>query len=781
MSARRLAAALSSGIVALLCATGAAAQPPRYSLMVRVVGPTDAAVSGARVAVSPRDGRLRIALDTDAAGEARFESLFTGAYVLEVEAVGFAPVARPIVVGAGMSPVTVSLPLSGVSERVVVTGAGRSETTDEVSKAVTLVGAGEIAARNEYSVADALRTVPGTTVQQLGGAGSFASLKLRGLREQDTAVLIDGVRFRDAASPQGDATAFVGELYVANLDRIEVLRGSGSSLYGSHAIGGAVNLITRAGDGRPRGGVGAEGGGLGFTRGTVHASGGTPGNRLTLGAGVAHTRTVHGVDGDDEARNTSVQGRIDVRLGASVRATARVYGSDAASSVNESPAAVGPLPSTGFVRATVETFVPAANDPDSLRDSSFLSTLFLLEQRPSAAFGYTLSLHRLRTDRMFGDGPLGPSAFEPISWTSTRFGGSTDTFGARGDREWNARHVTSLTYEFERERYVSESRPVNRSLAWDADITQDSHAASVQHEARFDGVQVAVSVRGQRYALKNVTLSPADRAPFADRSFVAPPAAVTTDIAATRWIARSATKLRAHAGNGYRAPAMFERAGVSFGSRGYTVFGDPRLAPERSVSIDAGVDQTIAKGRATFSATWFHTRLIRVIAFQSVDRATDPGGRTSGYRSADGLTARGVELSGRIHPHPTLHASVTYTFADAPPPAGGRDGLPRAAAVPAHQCSAHVAQRFGPLQVSFELEAAGDHFVTLFDPVNFASRAYRFAGPVRADVAANYRLPRSRVPVRLFATVENLFDRTYFVQGFRAAGRVARGGVAVSL
>jgi outer membrane receptor protein involved in Fe transport len=127
-----------------------------------------------------------------------------------------------------------------------------------------------------------------------------------------------------------------------------------------------------------------------------------------------------------------------------------------------------------------------------------------------------------------------------------------------------------------------------------------------------------------------------------------------------------------------------------------------------------------------------------------------------------------------------MQASVAYTFADAPPPAGGDDGLPRAAAVSAHQLSALVTQRLGALQISFEAEKAGDHYVTLFDPVGFSSRAYRFDGLTKVDVAASYRLSRGRPGTRLFGTVENVFDRTYFVQGFRAAGRVARGGMAVA-
>ena len=210
------------------------------------------------------------------------------------------------------------------------------------------------------------------------------------------------------------------------------------------------------------------------------------------------------------------------------------------------------------------------------------------------------------------------------------------------------------------------------------------------------------------------------------------------------------------------------------------MFGDPQLAPERSVSIDAGIDQELARGRAVISAAWFHTRLTRVIAFQSLDRTIDPFGRAFGYTNAEGRTARGVELSARVQPHPTLRASVAYTFADAPPPAGGSDGLPRAAGVAAHQFSAHAVQRAGPVQMSFEVEASGDHYVTLFDPVTFGSRAYRFDRFVKADLAASYTLSRGPARIRVFGTIGNVFGQPYFVQGFRTPRRVGRGGLAVT-
>src|SRR5256885_13506046 len=85
----------------------------------------------------------------------------------------------------------------------------RSQSVDEVSKAVTVVDRKEIDERDELAIAESLRTVPGLRVQQLGGPGSFTSIKTRGLRNEDTAVLIDGLRFRDAAATQGDASGFL--------------------------------------------------------------------------------------------------------------------------------------------------------------------------------------------------------------------------------------------------------------------------------------------------------------------------------------------------------------------------------------------------------------------------------------------------------------------------------------------------------------------------------------------------------------------------------------------
>ena len=170
--------------------------------------------------------------------------------------------------------IDITLEVAGVREEVVVTAQDAPQTSDEVSKAVDVVSAREMDERNEYSIAEALRTVPGLRVQQSGGPGAFTSIKTRGLRNQDTAVLIDGLRFRDVTAPQGDASGFLGDLVSTGAGRVEVLRGSGSSLYGTNAVGGVVNIVTR-GSGRPLHGICSPSGGLGLVaRGRLQLAGG---------------------------------------------------------------------------------------------------------------------------------------------------------------------------------------------------------------------------------------------------------------------------------------------------------------------------------------------------------------------------------------------------------------------------------------------------------------------------------------------------------------------------
>src|SRR5687768_4387649 len=329
------------------------AQTNDTSISGHVKDPQGANVAGATVTLYGRDRSFSLITTTDSSGAYNFKHLAPGEYLVEAQASGFALAAAQSVTVARAQTTRhdIELQLSGLRSSVVVTASDTPQTVDEVSKALTVVDMQEIEERGEIQIPEALRVVPGLRVQQLGGPGSFGSIKTRGLPSEDTAVLIDGIRFRDAGAPQGDASGFLGDLIVTDVSRVEVLRGSGSSLYGSNAIGGVLNLVTDEGGGPLHGKLLAEGGGLGLFRGRAQIAGGVRNDRIVYSAGFSHLNVTRGVDGDDEARNSSGQGRILFNLTPSTSLSARLYGVKSRLQLNSNPEGIGNLPPTGIVDA----------------------------------------------------------------------------------------------------------------------------------------------------------------------------------------------------------------------------------------------------------------------------------------------------------------------------------------------------------------------------------------------------------------------------------------------
>ncbi|HEX8633569.1 MAG TPA: TonB-dependent receptor [Pyrinomonadaceae bacterium] len=814
-----LVACCAPGLFAQETAAATAAATNAAALGGRVIDAREAGVAGAIVTLHARAPQVRrLTAVTDAGGAYRFEGLIAGEYLIEADARGFAPaVAQKVRVERGQTTtLDLALEVAGVRAEVVVTAADTPQPVDEVSKAVTVIGARELEERNEHSIPEALRVVPGLRVQQLGGPGALLTIKTRGLRNQDTAVTIDGLRFRDPSSPQGDASGYLSELHATNVSRVEVLRGSGSSLYGTNAIGGVVNIITDEGGGRTRGSLLAEGGGLGLFRGRAQIAGGTGTNRVAYSAGVSHLNVARGIDGDDAARTTSGQGRVLFRLLPTATLSARLYAADSFAQLNEDarPVVGAALP-PGVVRAVplaraelrrfengtpdfqltngAATFIPSTNDPDAARATRFFSGALLYTQRPTESFGYTISYQGNAMRGAFYDGGAG-TGFEPFGTTRADFDGRVHTLNARADFRPGRAHLITAGYEFERERFL------NRSLTsfapaddYSVDVAERSHTFFIQDQVRLldDRLQLSAAFRTQRFALARPQLAPTAASPFAGFNFDSPPNAYTGDGSIAYSFRTKGTKLRAHVGNGYRSPSLYERFGSFYDPRPFdgsaprfSAFGDPRLRPERSIAFDAGLDQTFAGTRARASATYFYTRLQEVIAFDFTGLVglDDPFGRSGGYVNTRGGLARGVELSLDAAPAPALdlRAAYTYTNADERTPRVGN--VIRSFAIPDHQFSLTATQRVGRrLWFNFDLTTSSDYLAPVFNPSTFGNVVYRFDGILKADAGANYTWPLAESrSLRFFGYVENLFGREYFENGFRTPGRTGKAGAQFS-
>ena len=300
---------------AVVCAESGA------SITGTVKDPQGQPVPGATLTLFSRTGAAGSATTSDSAGAYRFEGLPEGDYLLRAAAPGFALfLAEDIHLSAGAAETReVALQLAGVHEQVVVTASGTPQLPEQVSKATTVIDQADADARDAAALSDVVALAPGVRVQQLGGPGAFTTIQIRGLRDQDTAVLVDGLRLRDASATQADASGLIEDLLFTDANRVEVMRGSGSSLYGTNAIGGVINVITDEGGGRTRGSLLLEGGSLGAFRGRAQLAGGFRNDRIQYSLGVSETDVTSGVGGDAPFRNTSTQGRVTFHLSPSIR------------------------------------------------------------------------------------------------------------------------------------------------------------------------------------------------------------------------------------------------------------------------------------------------------------------------------------------------------------------------------------------------------------------------------------------------------------------------------
>src|SRR5262249_27353572 len=196
-------------------------------------------------------------------------------------------------------------------------------------------------------------------------------------------------------------------------------------------------------------------------------------------------------------------------------------------------------------------------------------------------------------------------------------GGGQDTVEAAADLRLARWTTFAAGSESERESYrgrhvESPPAPAENTYFTAAGQRDSSVFFSDQFRLAADRLQIGLSGRLQHFTLRAPEFT-GNQTLYAGMNFQSPPNAQTGDASAAYFLPASGTKLRAHVGNGYRAPSIFERFGSSFYMGEYSALGDPRLRPERTVAFDTGIDQYLLGQKLRASATWFYTNLQEVI------------------------------------------------------------------------------------------------------------------------------------------------------------------------
>jgi len=745
----------------------------------RVTDERGAGVPGAEVHLRSRAG-IRLFGRTNEEGVYAFNGLAPGDYILEITARGFAvATSEELRVERGQTAGRdFILSVEAINENVVVVATGTPQRADEVSKAVTLVEDRQIEAKRELTLAEALRGTPGLRVQQQGSYGALTSLRLRGQRNFDTAILLDGLRVRDAGDINGSALPFITDLLPANLDRVEILRGSGSSIYGTNAIGGVINLVPKTGAGEPRFEASFEGGSLALFRERLQGSGGV-GKRAGYSFGLTRIDVRHGVDGNDEYGDTAGGARFQFDAAPSSTIGANFYGTLSNARVNNDPFAL-PAAFTASERyplaAQNVTFQPDTNNPDQGRRNRLFVASVRLTERVNDWFSYTAAYQHVSTRRRNYNGlAVDPrfasfSPFGDFEFNSTN-NGSTDTLDARGNFRLGRANLLTAGMEFERESLFQQSVPAF-SLLNNTTDRQRTFAVFGQDQIFLldERLQISIGVRGQFYRI-----AAADRPGVL--SSIEAKSSLTGDGSIAYFIHSTNTKLRAHIGNGFRAPSLFERFGEAVIVNTPRRVGDPTLRAEQSISVDGGFDQRAARDRLRFGATYFYTRLQRVINFSF----NDPLGLRSfgGYLNSPGGLSRGVESYLEAAPFrgTDVRVSYTYTNSDRFNPS---TGLQREFVIPKHLFGLTLNQRYRAFLFSFDLNRTGSYIAPIFENgFPFRQASLTFKGYTKADAFLSYeRALTERLVLVLFGGADNIFGRKYFENGFRAPGAVGRGGAS---
>src|SRR6202166_4932115 len=249
-------------VALLFCAAASA-----VDLKVKVLDPQSAAVAGAQVSlVREQDGKVLATQTTSAEGTAMFRVTGQGPYQVQVLAPGFAPETAKV---SSQAELTVSLRLATASETVVVTGTRTPLRSEAAGADIDMLTAGQLITMQPTAASEAIRFLPGTIVNDAGQRGGLTSLFVRGGESRYNKVIVDGVTINE---PGG--TFDFGTLRLDQADRLEFVRGSQSTLYGSDAMTSVVQVFTRSGSTpAPELRFGADGGNLGTANGYASLAG----------------------------------------------------------------------------------------------------------------------------------------------------------------------------------------------------------------------------------------------------------------------------------------------------------------------------------------------------------------------------------------------------------------------------------------------------------------------------------------------------------------------------
>ncbi len=613
-------------------------------------------------------------------------------------------------------------------ELLVTTGA-TPLPTKEVASSFTIITEQDIKRFQYRSLVDALKQVPGLSVVQQGVAGTVTSVFTRGSNSNQTLVLLNGQPINDPSSPSG---AFnFANLMLDNVDRIEVVRGPQSALYGSQAIGGVVNIITKQDANKPQTTVRVEAGTLGTLNTSASTTGNTEGvsyfaslnRQATNGRDITPTRNRFGAPEEkDGFENVSGSLQLNGKLSDTLRASGFVqFGTARVDTDDDTPGA-----GLGSQSRTKQLSLQGSVD-GIFMDGRYMPSV-------TVAYNQYRRYDYNTPDTYSTTDSLSNNRSESISISADNSYQVTD---------WN---LASLGFKYSHERFETNGYYLSTFFNSLSDTEASTSTVSVygsDHIKIADNFFVTVSGRfDMPKAFQNK---------------------FTYSIAPTYEITQTNTRLTASYGTAFKTPALYERFGSSASTFGPYI-GNPNLKAEKSHGWEVGFEQSLFDDVAKFGVTYFKNRIENSI------NTVYPVGYSTSVNGAP-YTAFGFESFIEINPftNVSVRADYTYLGLDLEP---GSSPLYRR---PRHTVNGTIAwQATDRLSLGSTLQWIG----SFTDVADLAP----FYGPTRpyavVNLASTFQLTDN---IELSAKINNLFDRNYEpTYGYQATRIEALAGIAVT-
>lgn len=626
----------------------------------------------------------------------------------------------------GPKPQTVPSP---PQHQIVVTATRIETPAREVASSVTVVAGSDLDRTKAATVLEALRDLPGLAAIANGGPGSAASLFVRGANSEHILVMLDGVELNDPMNPSRSFD--FAHLGLDNVERVEVLRGPQSTLYGSDALGGVVNILTRRGEGPPRLSLTTQGGSYGTLSNGLDFGGSTGAFHYSLGLSQYAARgfsassvAYSGNSEKDGYRNLSLAGRAGLVLKSGLEADVMVRAVSA--------------------KTDLDNFGgPDGDDPNAAQR---YDALVLRGQARALSAGgrweQKLGLSYVRSTRDH-DNPvddLHPFDAEKGTYRSDR---------ASIDWQNNVLLAAAQTLTFGAD--ISREQGESQYMSWSAYGAYDSPFPRRTADQAGIYVQDQLRIAGRFFATVGARLDRHSRAGTA----------LTYRLAPAYFIEATQTRLKATLGTGFKSPSLYQlyAPGTFWGP-----IGNAALKPEESRGWDAGVEQLLFGGLLTAGATYFQDDFRNLIDFDF----------SRGYINIGRARTRGVEIFAEAKSTDGILGRVTYTSLAAEDRDQGTALLRR----PNTRLTARIDVPF-PGRLAAGVAAAYTGARHDKDFSGGEARDVVLAPYVLLDASLSYRLGAG---TRLFLRLDNILDAKYeTVYGYGTARFSVYGGVKLGL